>query len=166
MVKVKTSEFIQLNILITPESMLLHRSEKRPKKLPRSDSLKTYSIAKLSKRSRKLSFTTGENSENSKKSDSSPSKKELNSHNTKSKKRKKNLDNRLEEKGATATKNKHKNLKVIGVKVSKTPKIVLKTPKKSKLRKLKSPSSGTSNVKSTKSRISAKESPLIDNLSI
>jgi len=52
MAKVKTSEFIQFNILITPENML--PPEKRPKKLPRSDSPKTYSIAisKLSKRSR------------------------------------------------------------------------------------------------------------------
>jgi len=47
--------------------------KKRPKKvLPKSDSPKTYSvIIPKSKRSRKLSFTTGEKSENSKKSDSS-----------------------------------------------------------------------------------------------
>jgi len=66
MIKVKTPKFLQLNILITPESTPSHRSEKRPKKLPASDFPKIYSIPKLSipKRSKKLSFTTGEKKEN------------------------------------------------------------------------------------------------------
>jgi len=182
-------------VIITPKStppkltLTPHRSKKTPKKSPISlGSPKTHSIAipKLFKSPRKLSLAaTGEDSEeNLGKSDSD-------SHSKKSRKRKKKiLDNSpLSEKGASISpiaKNKHKksdiNLKVIVRKFSKSPKIVLKSPKskKSKSRKLKllsptrlsmlktSPSPGTtSNLKSAKSsRIRAKESPLFKGKSL
>jgi len=181
-------------VIITPKStppklsLTPHRSKKTPKKSPISlGSPKTHSIAipKLLKSPRKLSLAvTGENSEeNLEKSDSD-------SHSKKSRKRKKkSLSNSpMSEKGASISpiaKNKHKksdiNLKIIVRKFSKSPKIVLKSPKskKSKSRKLKllsptrlsmlkmSPSPGTtSNLKSAKSSRSTKESPLFKGKSL
>lgn len=170
----------------TPPKLSLtpHRSKKTPKKSPISlGSPKTHSLAisKLFKSPRKLSLAAeGESSESLENSSS-------NSHSKISRKRKKGSlgSSPMPDKSASTSptvKNKRKksdiNLKKFVRKFSKSPKIVLKSPKskKSKVRKLKlspsrvrkstpstSPASpgATSSLKSPNtSRISAKESPL------
>ncbi|KYN27062.1 hypothetical protein ALC57_03404 [Trachymyrmex cornetzi] len=176
--------------IVTPKStppklnLTPHRSKKTPKKSPISiGSPKTHSITvpKLFKSPRKLSLAvTGEDSEESlEKSDSD-------SHSKKSRKSKKNtLDNNSKsDKNAsmssTANNNRKKsNSNLIVRKFSKSPKIVLKSPKskKSKSHKLKllSPSrmqkspektpsaspNTTPNLENDKSsKISSKISPL------
>lgn len=171
-------------IIVTPKStpfklsLTPHRSKKTPKKSPISlGSPKTHSItvSRLLKSPRKLSLlTTSE--ENLNKSDNI-------SRNKKLEKTKKNdlndcsMSNKLLK--SPVTKNKHKksdNLKIFVRKFSKSPKIVLKSPKseKSKLCKLRSPSSHkvnkrnslktspnvTSDLDTTKSKVSTKRSPL------
>ncbi|XP_018313892.1 uncharacterized protein [Mycetomoellerius zeteki] len=177
-------------VIVTPKStppkfsLTPHRSKKTPKKSPISiGSPKTHSIAvpKLFKSPRKLSLAaTGEDSEESlEKSDSD-------SHSKKSRKSKKDkLGNSSKaDKNASMSptaKNNHKtsNLNLIVHKFSKSPKIVLKSPKskKSKSRKLKllsspqmqkspriTPSTSpntTPNLEIDKSsKISSKKSPL------
>lgn len=147
-------------IIVTPKntppklSLTPHRSNKTPKKSPISlDSPKTHSIAvpKLFKSPRKLSLTsTDRNSEENReeKSDSD-------SHAKKSRKSKNDSlsNNSPSDKNASRSpprKNKH-NSKVFVPKFSKSPKIVLKSPKskKSKSRKLNSPLSPARKRKST-----------------
>ncbi|KYN39755.1 hypothetical protein ALC56_05863 [Trachymyrmex septentrionalis] len=174
-------------VIVTPKStppklnLTPHRSKKTPKKSPISiGSPKTHSIAvpKLLKSPRKLSLAaTGEDSEESlEKSDSD-------SHSKKSQKsKKKTLDNssKSDRNASTAKNNRKKsNLNLILHKFSKSPKIVLKSPKskKSKSHKLKllSPSrmekspektpsispNTTPNLENDKSsKISLKKSPL------
>jgi len=175
-------------VIVTPKStppklsLTPHRSKKTPKKSPISiGSPKTHSITvpKLFKSPRKLSLVADEDSEESlEKSDSD-------SHNKKSRKSKKNtLDSSKSDKIAStssATKNNRKksSLNLISRKFSKSPKIMLKSPKskKSKSRKLKLLSSSrreknpektfsaspntTPNLENDKSsKISSKKSPL------
>lgn len=181
-IDVKTSP-----IIVTPKStppklsLTPHRSKKTPKKSPISlGSPKTHSITVSRLKSpRKLSLlATSE--ENLNKSDNK-------SHNKRLGKTKKNdLNNSsMSDKLLTSpvTKSKHKksdNLKTFVRKFSKSPKIMLKSPKsqKSKLRKLKllsptqkvnkkdslktSPNitSDTSDLNTTKSKVDTKRSPL------
>lgn len=175
-------------IIVTPKStppklsLTPHRSKKTPKKSPISlGSPKTHSItvSRLLKSPRKLSLlATSE--ENLNKSDNK-------SHNKRLEKTKKNdlnnssMSNKLLT--SPVTKSKHKksdNLKTFVRKFSKSPKIMLKSPKsqKSKVRRLKllSPSqkvnkkdslktspnitSDTSDLNTTKSKVDTKRSPL------
>ncbi|XP_011266748.1 uncharacterized protein LOC105257664 [Camponotus floridanus] len=182
-IDVKTSP-----IIVTPKStppklsLTPHRSKKTPKKSPISlGSPKTHSItvSKLLKSPRKLSLlATSE--ENLNKSDNKSPNKRL------EKTKKNDLNNSsMSNKLLTSpvTKSKHKksdNLKTFVRKFSKSPKIMLKSPKsqKSKLRKLKllSPAqkvnkkdslktsntitSDTSDLNTTKSKVDTKRSPL------
>lgn len=145
--KIAATGVKNFSIIVTPKStppklsLTPHRSKKTPKKSPISlGSPKTHSITvpKLFKSPRKLSLlTTSE--ENLNKSDNK-------SDNEKSEKTiKDKLNNSISHKSSltsSITKKKHKksdNLKAIIRKFSKSPKIVLKSPKskKSKSRKLK-----------------------------
>ncbi|XP_077265276.1 uncharacterized protein LOC143899142 isoform X1 [Temnothorax americanus] len=178
-------------IIVTPKStppklsLTPHRSKKTPKKSPISlGSPKTHSIAipKLFKSPRKLSLAaTGEDTEES------LEKPESDSHATKSRKSKKDSPNNSSGSDKSTLispiekKKREKsdiNLKATVRRFSKSPKIVLKSPKskKSKSRKLKlltlsrvkkspsktSPSSpGTSsNLNTSSPRIRIKKSPL------
>ncbi|KYM80023.1 hypothetical protein ALC53_09549 [Atta colombica] len=173
-------------VIVTPKStppklsLTPHRSKKTPKKSPISiGSPKTHSITvpKLFKSPRKLSLVVDEDSEES------LEKSESDSYNKKSRKSKKNtLDNNSKSNKiastSSATKNNRKksSLNLISRKFSKSPKIMLKSPKskKSKSHKLKLLSSSrreknpfsaspntTPNLENDKSsKISSKKSPL------
>lgn len=175
-----------LPIIVTPKStppklnLTPHRSKKTPKKSPISlGSPKTHSIAipKLFKSPRKLSLaaTSEDSGENLEKSDSDSCKKSRKS------KKHSSGSSSMSDKSlliSPTAKSKHKksdgNLKLIVRKFSKSPKIVLKSPKskKSKSRKLlsssrmrkstpkKSTSPPTTPNLNKSSKISTKKSPL------
>lgn len=187
--KIATTGVKNFSIIVTPQStppklsLTPHRSKKTPKKSPISlGSPKTHSITvpRLFKSPRKLSLlTTSEENLNKadNKSDNEKSEKIIKDKLNKSISRKSSLTSSITKK----KRKKSDNLKTFVRKFSKSPKIVLKSPKskKSKSRKLKllspfqkvkknslktSPTNITSDttldLDTTKSKSSTKKSPL------